>query len=121
MRGYIFTLEAILAIAVATILLGVLHVPSPPHATLALHVIAEDSLSILKRSGRLQTQDPSQIEYLLNATAPLHRLTIYRYDQSAQLQSNKTIGKTPGTDTTVARATWVDSTSYYLAILEVWQ
>ncbi len=121
MKGYIFTLEALVAIVIAIIAVSVLESRYPPHAALSLHDVAEDSLSLLKMSGRLQSQNPAQIEYVLNKTVPHHRLTIYQYNQLAQLIGNQTIGEAPTYESVVAKATWLDPTSYYLAVLEVWQ
>lgn len=121
MKAYIFTLEALLAVVITFVALSLLETRYAPQTTLTLHRNAQDSLAMLKMSDHLQTRDPTTIEKVLNKTTPHHRLTIYEFNILAQLQGNQTLGEVPDTEVSVATATWVDTTHYYLAVLEVWQ
>jgi hypothetical protein len=121
MKGYIFTLEVLIAVAIVIIALSILDVSYEPKKELALHKIAEDSLAILKKSGGLKSNNTVKIEEILNYTSPHYHLEIYQFDQSAILQGHWGFGETVGEESIVAKATWVSDEYFYLAILEVWQ
>ena len=121
MKGYVFTLEVLLAVAIVIIAMGLLEIFHEPINEPALHRLAEDSLAILKISGILQSNSTYQIEEILNSTVPHYHLTIYEFDQTPALQGSWVIGELVEGDSVVAKATWVTDDYFYLAILEVWQ
>ena len=121
MRGYIFLSEVLLAAVVAGIAISILSVGYETKTELPFHRVAEDSLAVLKLSGRLHGNNTAQIEEILDNTALHYHLTIYQYDQTPALLGNWTIGEPLESDSTLAKATWVTDDYYYLAVLEVWQ
>ena len=121
MRGYIFTLEVMIAVAIVIIGLTLLDFSFEPRKELALRRIAEDSLAVLKHSSGLRSNNTNKIEEILNYTVPHHHLEVYQFDESSTLQSRWGFGETVEDESIVAKTTWVDEDYFYLAILEVWQ
>lgn len=120
-RGVIFTMEAMLAVTITSMVLAVLYTNYLPKMTLEQHRLAEDALAMLKLDNRIQTNSSYQIESILNNTTPHHRLEIYRYRSDSTLVDKTVFGEELGTDASVARGSFVDDRYYYLAVLAVWR
>jgi hypothetical protein len=121
MRGFVFTLEALLAVTIVIIGLNILNFSFETKKELALHNIAEDSMALLKHSDGLHSNNTAEIEEILNYTTPHHHLEIYRFSQSATLIDHWGFGETVGEESIVAKGTWVNDDYFYLGVLEVWQ
>jgi hypothetical protein len=118
-KGFIFTLDAILSIIIAGLLITMTMMMSQQapidYTSTDLHIAAMDYLTVLEKDGTLrtavETNSTNAMQAYLNTTHPqmCANITIYNNASAAILSTGKT-GCNRGDDLAVARRVFLNST-----------
>jgi hypothetical protein len=139
-RGFVFTLDALVAVAIATLaLIVVTHLLSLRtgewYKEITLYNSAQDFLTSRDKDGTLKgiftMTDPQAVSNLTNSMSsqiPAHmvariNVTICRYQGSFVCDRNITAGQSGSSQTrSVARRVFIDAANdrYAVAVMEVW-